>query len=113
MVGPPLLVVAGTNSRDHRHIYNINLVDDTVVGPLVRINNIPDFFEEDTRIFRGDVGPMFAMDGAATIVMTGWPGAEALAGLMVWVTRRIKLTGSLQRTSMRGFIGVKVVGLRA
>jgi hypothetical protein len=34
-----LLVVAGTNSRDHRHIYNIDLVDDTV-GPLLRINDI-------------------------------------------------------------------------
>ncbi len=61
----------------------------------------------------GEVGLVFAMDGAATIVMTGWRGAEALAGLKIWVTSKIKPTGSLRSTLIRGFIGVKVVGFRA
>jgi hypothetical protein len=56
---------------------------------------------------------MLAIDGAATIVMMGAPGAGTLAVVMMVVTRRIKPTGSLRRTSRRGFIGVKVVGLRA
>jgi hypothetical protein len=56
---------------------------------------------------------MFATEGAATNMIMGGRGALALAGVMCWVTTRMHLMGSVGRTLIRGFIGVKVVGLIA